>query len=168
MQTKEGYGSPSSNRTLLAAQGGQTRIKTEASGGSRREEQWPDMAQSQPNVYPELLLCALPWSFVEESDRRLLPAITLSLQPSVSLQLEQSIQRNLRSNLAQAGQHPVQNQTTTMLSLGANLMNQTTAQTHKLTAVEAQVTGEPSEGQAVPLTSCLCHGPGEVRGLLWA
>lgn len=50
----------------------------------------------------------------------------------------------------QAQQDTIQNQTTTMLALGANLMNQTKAQTHKLTAVEAQVTGEPSEGQADP------------------
>ncbi|XP_005072586.1 angiopoietin-4 isoform X2 [Mesocricetus auratus] len=60
------------------------------------------------------------------------------------LKLEQSIRRNLRSNLAQARQHTVQNQTTTMLSLGANLMNQTTAQTHKLTAMEAQVLNQTS------------------------
>lgn len=52
---------------------------------------------------------------------------------------------NLKSDLAQAQQHTIQNQTTTMLALGTNLMNQTMAQTHKLTAVEAQVTGEPSE-----------------------
>lgn len=57
---------------------------------------------------------------------------------------------NLRSDLAQAQQHTIQNQTTTMLALGANLMNQTMAQTHKLTAVEAQVTGEPLEAQADP------------------
>lgn len=50
----------------------------------------------------------------------------------------------------QAQQDTIQNQTTTMLALGANLMNQTKAQTHKLTAVEAQVTGEPSAGQADP------------------
>lgn len=58
---------------------------------------------------------------------------------------------NLRSDLAQAQKHTIQNQTTTMLALGTNLMNQTMAQTHKLTSVEAQVTGEPSEGQADPL-----------------
>nr|AAI29966.1 Angiopoietin 4 [Mus musculus] len=55
------------------------------------------------------------------------------------LKLEQSIKVNLRSHLVQAQQDTIQNQTTTMLALGANLMNQTKAQTHKLTAVEAQV-----------------------------
>lgn len=58
---------------------------------------------------------------------------------------------NMRSDPAQAQQHTIQNQTTTMLALGTNLMNQTMAQTHKLTAVEAQVMGEPSEDQADPL-----------------
>lgn len=58
---------------------------------------------------------------------------------------------SLRSDLARAQQqHTIQNQTSTMLALGANLMNQTMAQTHKLTAVEAQVTGAPSESQADP------------------
>ncbi|CAH6777109.1 angiopoietin-4 [Phodopus roborovskii] len=47
------------------------------------------------------------------------------------LKLEQSIRRNLRSNLAQAQQHTVQNQTSA-------------AQTHKLTAVEAQVLNQTS------------------------
>lgn len=57
----------------------------------------------------------------------------------VSPQLERYIQLNLRSELAQAQQHMVQNQTATMLELGTNLLNQTTAQTRKLTDVEAQV-----------------------------
>lgn len=81
---------------------------------------------------------------------RLHPAPALSPQPSVSLQLEQSIQMNLRSDLAQFQQHIIQNQTTTMQALRAKLMNRTTDQTHKLTAVEAQVTGEPPESQAGP------------------
>lgn len=46
---------------------------------------------------------------------------------------------SLRSELVQAQQHMVQNQTATMLELGTNLLNQTTAQTRKLTDVEAQV-----------------------------
>lgn len=46
---------------------------------------------------------------------------------------------NLRSELAQVQQHMVQNQTATMLELGTSLLNQTTAQTRKLTDVEAQV-----------------------------
>lgn len=69
---------------------------------------------------------------------------------------------NLRPDLAQAQQHTVQNQTTTMLALGANLMNQTTAQTHKLTAVEAQVREEHQKARLVLQASCLCHFPGEV------
>ncbi|XP_028743286.1 angiopoietin-4 [Peromyscus leucopus] len=60
------------------------------------------------------------------------------------LKLEQSIRRNLRSNLAQAQQHTAQNETTTMLALGTNLVNQTTAQTDKLTAVEAQALNQTS------------------------
>lgn len=46
---------------------------------------------------------------------------------------------SLRSELVQAQQHMVQNQTATMLELGTSLLNQTTAQTRKLTDVEAQV-----------------------------
>lgn len=46
---------------------------------------------------------------------------------------------SLRSELAQAQRHMVQNQTATMLELGTSLLNQTTAQTRKLTSVEAQV-----------------------------
>lgn len=46
----------------------------------------------------------------------------------------------------QTKQHTVPNQTSTMIALGADVMNQTTAQTHKLTDVEAQVTGESPEG----------------------
>uniref|UniRef100_A0A8C9K3E5 Angiopoietin-2 n=1 Tax=Panthera tigris altaica TaxID=74533 RepID=A0A8C9K3E5_PANTA len=50
--------------------------------------------------------------------------------------LERYIQMNLRSELAQVQQHMVQNQTATMLELGTSLLNQTTAQTRKLTDVE--------------------------------
>jgi hypothetical protein len=46
---------------------------------------------------------------------------------------------NLRSELTQAQQYVVQNQTATVLDLGSNLLNQTTAQTRRLTDVEAQV-----------------------------
>lgn len=45
----------------------------------------------------------------------------------------------------QAEQHTVPNQTSTVLAPGADVVNQTVAQTHKLTSVEAQVTGEPPE-----------------------
>lgn len=62
---------------------------------------------------------------------------------------------SLRSELAQAQRHMVQNQTATMLELGTSLLNQTTAQTRKLTSVEAQVPdseraalGGPAAGQA--------------------
>lgn len=65
----------------------------------------------------------------------------------VSPQLERYIRMNLRLELAQAQQHMVQNQTATMLELGTSLLNQTTAQTRKLTDVEAQVL----EGQGVAL-----------------
>lgn len=46
---------------------------------------------------------------------------------------------NVRSELVQAQKQLVQNQTATMLELGTNLLNQTTAKTRKLTDVEAQV-----------------------------
>ena len=75
---------------------------------------------------------------------------------------------NLRSELAQVQQHMVQNQTATMLELGTSLLNQTTAQTRKLTDVEAQVwrvsrwRGGRGRGEAVasragsqPRSSCL-------------
>ncbi|XP_059115643.1 angiopoietin-4 [Peromyscus eremicus] len=60
------------------------------------------------------------------------------------LKLEQSIRRNLRSNLPQTQRHTAQNETATMLALGTNLMNQTMAQTDKLTAMEAQVLNQTS------------------------
>lgn len=58
--------------------------------------------------------------------------------------LERYIQMNLRSELAQARQHVVQNQMATMLELGTSLLNQTTAHTRKLTDVEAQVLNQTS------------------------
>lgn len=67
---------------------------------------------------------------------------------------------NLRSELAQVQQHMVQNQTATMLELGTSLLNQTTAQTRKLTDVEAQV----PEGERAALGGLwparLAHSPG--------
>lgn len=78
----------------------------------------------------------------------------------ISPQLEQYIQMNLRTELAQVQQHMVQNQTATMLELGTSLLNQTTAQTLKLTNVEAQV----PEGERAALEGLwparLAHGPG--------
>lgn len=61
--------------------------------------------------------------------------------PTVSPQLERYIQMNLRSQLEQARQHMVQNQTAAVLELGTSLLNQTTAQAHRLTDMEAQVLG---------------------------
>ncbi|OWK03566.1 ANGPT4, partial [Cervus elaphus hippelaphus] len=66
---------------------------------------------------------------------------------SVSSQLEGYIQKNLRLELAQVQQHLVQNQTATMLELGTSLLTHTTAQTRKLTSVEAQVL----QGRTLPL-----------------
>lgn len=45
----------------------------------------------------------------------------------------------MRKEMAQLQQHAVQNQTATMLEIGTSLLNQTAAQTRKLTDVEAQV-----------------------------
>ncbi|XP_008832613.1 angiopoietin-4 [Nannospalax galili] len=80
--------------------------------------------------------------------------------------LEQSIQMNLKSNLAQAQQHVVQNQTTTMLELGANIVNQTTAQTRKLTSVEAQVLNQTSRMEIQMLESALSTNKLEKQLLL--
>ncbi|XP_062944347.1 angiopoietin-4-like [Cynocephalus volans] len=53
--------------------------------------------------------------------------------------LERYIKMNLTSQLAQAQQHMVQNETVTMPDLGTNLLNHAMAQTRKLTNMEAQV-----------------------------
>lgn len=84
---------------------------------------------------------------------------------------------NLRSELAQVQQHMVQNQTATMLELGTSLLNQTTAQTRKLTDVEAQVRrasrwrggrGREDRGQPSCLTArVLLPGPLSL-GKVWA
>ncbi|XP_014402035.1 PREDICTED: angiopoietin-4 [Myotis brandtii] len=58
--------------------------------------------------------------------------------------LERYIQTNLRLQLAQARQHMVQNQTAAVLELGTSLLNQTTAQAHRLTDMEAQVLNQTS------------------------
>lgn len=79
---------------------------------------------------------------------------------------------NLRSELAQVQQHMVQNQTATMLELGTSLLNQTTAQTRKLTDVEAQVR-RPSrwrwggEGKAVASRAGLQPGSSCLDLCLW-
>uniref|UniRef100_A0A8C6AEY3 Angiopoietin 4 n=1 Tax=Marmota marmota marmota TaxID=9994 RepID=A0A8C6AEY3_MARMA len=61
---------------------------------------------------------------------------TLRLQ-----KLERYIQMNLRSKLARAQQHMVQNQTAAMLELGSDLLNETVARTSN---VEAKVLNETS------------------------
>ena len=131
-----------------------TRIKREASEGSLGEGAEAGCSTFSVRCPPLAAdLCAaveLHGKEPQEEEPLPPPAPAASPQPSVSLQLEQAIQMNLRSDLAQAQQHTIQNQTSIMLALGANLVNQTMAQTHKLAAMEAQVTGEPSESQADP------------------
>ncbi|XP_051000772.1 angiopoietin-4, partial [Acomys russatus] len=116
----------------------------------------PDTCQQAP-VAPEAfggsnsLQGDLPASTLHVADSRAQRAQRVSQLEKILenntqwlLKLEQSIRMNLISDLVQTQQHIVQNQTTTMLALGANLMNQTTAQTHKLTALEAQVLNQTS------------------------
>ncbi|GAB1287033.1 Angiopoietin-4 [Apodemus speciosus] len=80
--------------------------------------------------------------------------------------LERSIRMSLRSDLAQVQQHTIQNQTSTILALGANLMNQTMAQTHKLTAVEAQVLNRTSRLKTQMLQSSLTNNKLERQMLM--
>lgn len=97
--------------------------------------------------------------------------------PTVSPQLERYIQTNLRSQLAQARQHVVQNQTAAVLELSTSLLNQTTAQAHRLTDMEAQVPGgervasgglQPARLAHSPGHLALTSVPGSCQGLLWA
>ncbi|KAJ7332180.1 hypothetical protein JRQ81_014360 [Phrynocephalus forsythii] len=60
------------------------------------------------------------------------------------LKLESYIQMNMKSEMVQLQQDAVQNQTATMLEIGTSLLNQTAAQTRKLTDVEAQVFNQTS------------------------
>ncbi|XP_069863048.1 angiopoietin-4 [Dipodomys merriami] len=80
--------------------------------------------------------------------------------------LERSIQTSLRSELAQAQQHVVQNQTATMLELGTNLLNQTTAKTRKLSDVEAQVLNQTSRMEIQMLETSLSTNKLEKQLLL--
>lgn len=110
---------------------------------------------------PLVALC--PSMGIYGRDRSLPPGPTHDPSPpSVSPQLERYIQMNLRLELAQAQQHMVQNQTATMLELGTSLLNQTTAQTRKLTDVEAQV----PEGEGAALGGLwqarLAHSPSHL------
>ncbi|KAK7807452.1 hypothetical protein U0070_025084, partial [Myodes glareolus] len=93
-------------------------------------------------------------SEVQEHPERFQGAQT-GRQQSGGLKLEQSILRSLRSNLVQTKQHTVPNQTSTMIALGADVMNQTTAQNHKLTDVEAQVPNQTSHIQIQMLENSL-------------
>ncbi|XP_011798802.1 PREDICTED: angiopoietin-4 isoform X1 [Colobus angolensis palliatus] len=58
--------------------------------------------------------------------------------------LERAIKMILRSKLVQVQQQMAQNQTAPMLELGTSLLNQTTAQTRKLTDMEAQLLNQTS------------------------
>lgn len=69
---------------------------------------------------------------------------------------------NLRSELAQARQHVVQNQMATMLELGTSLLNQTTAHTRKLTDVEAQVPAGERAALGGLWPTRLGHSPGHL------
>ncbi|KAM8776014.1 angiopoietin-4 isoform 1-T1 [Rhynchonycteris naso] len=80
--------------------------------------------------------------------------------------LERYIQMNLRSELAQVQQHMVQNQTAAILELGTSLLNQTTAQTHKLTNVEAQVLNQTSRMEIQLLETSLSTNKLEKQLLL--
>ncbi|KAJ1076635.1 hypothetical protein K5549_009953 [Capra hircus] len=80
--------------------------------------------------------------------------------------LERYIQMNLRLELAQAQQHMVQNQTATMLELGTSLLTQTTAQTRKLTDVEAQVLNQTSRMEIQLLETSLSTNKLEKQLLL--
>ncbi|XP_049725404.1 angiopoietin-4 [Elephas maximus indicus] len=80
--------------------------------------------------------------------------------------LERYIRMNLRSELAQAQQHMVQNQTATMLELGTSLLNQTTAQTRKLTDVEAQFLNQTSRMEIQLLETSLSTNKMEKQLLL--
>ncbi|XP_075051560.1 angiopoietin-2-like [Mixophyes fleayi] len=53
--------------------------------------------------------------------------------------LESYIQENVKGEMGNSQQPPVQNQTNTILEIGANLLTQTAEQTRKLTDVETQV-----------------------------
>ncbi|XP_043946358.1 angiopoietin-4 [Protopterus annectens] len=60
------------------------------------------------------------------------------------LKLENYIQENIKTEMAQIQQNAVQNHTAVMLEIGTNLLSQTAEQTRKLTDVEAQVMNQTS------------------------
>lgn len=96
-------------------------------------------------------------------DRKLPLALTHDPSTlSVSSQLEGYIQKNLRLELAQVQQHLVQNQTATMLELGTSLLTHTTAQTRKLTSVEAQVLQGEGVALGAPWQARLAHSPSHL------
>lgn len=55
------------------------------------------------------------------------------------MKLENYIQDNMKKEMVEIQQNVVQNQTAVMIEIGTSLLNQTAAQTRKLTDVEAQV-----------------------------
>ncbi|XP_005363233.1 angiopoietin-4 [Microtus ochrogaster] len=112
----------------------------------------PDLCQLVP-VAPETnsLQGDLPASRLPPADLRAQRAQRVSQLEKILenntqwlLKLEKSILRSLRSNLVQAKQHTDPNQTSTVLAPSADVVNQTVAQTHKLTSVEAQVPNQTS------------------------
>lgn len=80
--------------------------------------------------------------------------------------LEGYIQKNLRLELAQVQQHLAQNQTATMLELGTILLTHTTAQTRKLTSVEAQFLNQTSRMEIQLLETSLSTNKLEKQLLL--
>ncbi|XP_030634961.1 angiopoietin-1 [Chanos chanos] len=58
--------------------------------------------------------------------------------------LENYIQESIKTGMVQIQAHAVQNHTTTMLEIGANLLTQTAEQTRKLNIVEAKVMNQTS------------------------
>ncbi|XP_054323633.1 angiopoietin-4 isoform X2 [Pongo pygmaeus] len=64
------------------------------------------------------------------------------------MKLERAIKTILRSKLEQVQQQMAQNQTAPMIELGTSLLNQTTAQTRKLTDMEAQLLNQTSRMDA--------------------
>ncbi|KAL7975851.1 hypothetical protein Chor_002457 [Crotalus horridus] len=62
----------------------------------------------------------------------------------LSLQLENFIQMNIKTEMAHIQQNVVQNQTAAILEIGTSLLSQTAEQTRKLTDVETQVLNQTS------------------------
>lgn len=59
--------------------------------------------------------------------------------PPLCPQLENVIQKSMKSDIANIPPHVVHNQTAAMLEIGTNLLTRTAEQTRKLNVVEAKV-----------------------------